>query len=66
MESCWIVRQVGNLQVFSGKEEGTSNCYGNVTLKNPHWPGWLTVANVSSKLCSQKVMPQFILDTAIN
>lgn len=45
MEGCWIAKQVGNLQVFSGKEEGTTNCYGHVVLKNPHWPGWLTVAN---------------------
>lgn len=24
--------------------------YGAVTLKNPHWPGWLTVANVLTLL----------------
>ncbi len=54
METCWIAKQVGNLQVFSGKEEGSTNVYGAVVLKNPHWPGWLTVANVNYMLMQNK------------
>ena len=41
-----MARVEGNTQVFNGKDEGTTNCYGLVTLKNPNWPGWLTVANM--------------------
>ncbi len=51
MEGCWIAKQVGNLQIFSGKEEGSTACYGAVVLKNPHWPGWQTVANVNRFSC---------------
>lgn len=28
-----------------GKDEGTTSCYGVVTMRNPHWPGWHTVAS---------------------
>ena len=28
-----------------GKDEGTTSCYGVVALRNPHWPGWVTVAS---------------------
>ena len=28
----------------SPKEDGTS-CYAVTTLRNPHWPGWTTVAS---------------------
>jgi hypothetical protein len=49
-EGCWIVKINGNSQVFNnvGKDEGTTSCYGLVTLKNPNWPGWVTVANMKS------------------
>lgn len=48
MEGCWYAKQIGNLQIFNnvGKDEGTTSCYGCVILKNPHWPGWVTTANV--------------------
>ena len=48
LETCWIAKQTGNLQLFNnvGKDEGTTSCYGSVILKNPHWQGWTTVANV--------------------
>ena len=48
MEGCWISKQTGNLQTFNnvGKEEGTVSCYGHIVLRNPHWPGWTTIANV--------------------
>ena len=28
-----------------GKDEGTTSVYGVVCLRNPHWPGWYTVAS---------------------
>ena len=47
-EGCWIARTHGNTQLFNnvGKDEGTTSCYGLVSLKNPHWPGWTTACNV--------------------
>lgn len=37
----------GSTQQFNnvGKEEGTTSCYGVVSLRNPHWPGWVTIAS---------------------
>ena len=48
LEGCWVTRTYGNAQVFNnvGKDEGTTSCYGAVVLKNPHWPGWSTVASI--------------------
>ena len=47
IEGCWTTRVYGDTQVFNnvGKDEGTTSCYGVVTLRNPHWPGWHTVAS---------------------
>lgn len=28
-----------------GKEEGSTSCYAVVALRNPHWPGWITVSS---------------------
>ena len=53
-EACWLARAEGNLQVFNSKEEGATTCYGIITLKNPNWPGWLTVANVNISLSKTK------------
>jgi len=46
-EGAWISKVCGNTQLFNnvGKDEGTTSCYGQVSLKNINWPGWLTVCN---------------------
>ena len=65
-EGCWLARPEGNLQVFNTKEEGGTTCYGIVTLKNPNWPGWLTVTNVKKVRFRRKDMDQYILDMDTN
>jgi hypothetical protein len=47
LEGCWAARTYGNAQLFNnvGKDEGTTSSYGVVVLRNPHWPGWHTVAS---------------------
>ena len=42
------MKSQGNLQIFNGKEEGTTNCYGVVSLRNLNWPGWLTVSSMKN------------------
>lgn len=48
METAWFVKQVGSVQVYNnvGKDEGTTSCYGLVSMKNVNWPGWLTVSGL--------------------
>ena len=29
-----------------GKDEGSTSCYGLVTIKNINWPGWVTVTGL--------------------
>lgn len=47
LQGCWVAKTYGNSQVFNnvGKDEGMTSCYGVVALRNPHWPGWYTVAS---------------------
>lgn len=54
------------MQVFNSKEEGATNVYGSVVLKNPHWPGWITTANVVKIIFSIKCLDLFILDMDTN
>jgi hypothetical protein len=48
VETAWFVKQVGSVQVYNnvGKDEGTTSCYGLVSMKNVNWPGWLTVSGL--------------------
>lgn len=31
-----------------GKDEGSTSCYGLVTIKNINWPGWVTVTGLGT------------------
>lgn len=45
-QSNWLVKVVGDGQVYGPKDEGKNNIYGVALLKNYTWPGAITVANV--------------------
>ncbi|KAM3145625.1 hypothetical protein pb186bvf_002399 [Paramecium bursaria] len=44
-QSNWLVKVIGDGQVYGPKDEGKNNIYGVALLKNYTWPGAITVAN---------------------